>query len=292
MLSDELQKILNLLQTYVKDLKFAKSSILTSKFAPQFPNSKWSNIIIGSMVDLDHVISGSFAISNDNREVEVIGGIQFKFGVAKASKHVKTSGDRFITWNQYSKAVSLLSHTGLVSCPCTRSRFLGFFLPPILEATQVSSTLTKQSGSMLANVETYYHAQFEDLWLEACQHCPTSPKLSHIPHTPNLPTPHLDTSWQQLYENICETSTANHEEEQVNQDSILWNDEKLTKNDLERQKTGHLACKACHNPPMANHKVVQSNSMSDKTSKWGPVASSVTADMCKYNHGTYALAIH
>ena len=88
MLSDELQKTLNLLQTYVKDLKFAKSSILTSPFATQFPNSKWSNIIIGSMVNLDHVISGSFAISNDNRKVEVVGGIQFKFGTAKASKHV------------------------------------------------------------------------------------------------------------------------------------------------------------------------------------------------------------
>ena len=29
---------------------------------------------------------------------------------------------------------------------------------------------------------------------EACQHHLTSPKSSHIPHTPNLPTPHLDTS--------------------------------------------------------------------------------------------------
>ena len=84
MLLDELQKTLNLLQTYAKNLKFAKSSILTSPFAPQFPNSEWSNIIIRSMVDLDHVISGSFTISNNNREIEVVGGIQFKFGTAKA----------------------------------------------------------------------------------------------------------------------------------------------------------------------------------------------------------------
>ena len=56
---------------------------------------------------------------------------------------------------------------------------------------------------------------------EACQHCPMSPKSSHIPHTPNLPTPHLDTSWQQLYENICETSTTDREEKQVSQDAIL-----------------------------------------------------------------------
>ena len=108
------------------------------------------------MVNLDHVISGSFAISSDNREVEVIGGIQFKFGTEKAFKHVKTSGDWFITWNQYSKAVSFLSHTGSVSYPCTCSRFLGFFLPPILEATRVSLTSTRQSGSVLGNVETYF----------------------------------------------------------------------------------------------------------------------------------------
>ena len=119
---------------------------------------------------------------------------------------------------------------------------------------------------------------------EACQHRPTLPKSWHIPHTPNLPTPHLDTSWHQLYENICKTSTADHEEEQVNQDPISWNDEKLTENALEHQKTGHIACKACHNPPMANHKVVQSNSVLDETSKWGPVASSANkARKCNVN---------
>ena len=49
----------------------------------------------------------------------------------------------------------LLSHTGSASYPCTRSKFSGFFLPPILEATRVSSTLTRQSGSVLGNIETY-----------------------------------------------------------------------------------------------------------------------------------------
>jgi hypothetical protein len=105
-LSDDLKKTLELLRTYAKDLKFTKSSILTSPHAPQFPNSEWTNIIIGAMVDLDHVISGSFAVSNDNWDVEVVGGIQFKFGAARASKHVKTSGDWFIAWNIYTKAVA------------------------------------------------------------------------------------------------------------------------------------------------------------------------------------------
>jgi hypothetical protein len=56
------------------------------------------------MVDLDHVISGAFAVSSDNRETKVVGGIQFKYGAAKAIKQVKTSGDWFIAWGLYTQA--------------------------------------------------------------------------------------------------------------------------------------------------------------------------------------------
>ena len=105
-LCEDLKKTLDLLRVYAKDLKFTKSSILTSANVPQFPNSEWSNIIAGAMVDLDHVISGSFAVSGDNRDTEVIGGIQFKFGATRAVKQVKTSGDWFIAWGLYTKAAS------------------------------------------------------------------------------------------------------------------------------------------------------------------------------------------
>ena len=56
------------------------------------------------MVDLDHVISGSFAVSSDNHDVEFVGGIQFKFGASKAVKQVETSGDWFIAWGLYTQA--------------------------------------------------------------------------------------------------------------------------------------------------------------------------------------------
>jgi hypothetical protein len=107
-LCDDLQRTLELLRTYAKDLKLTKSSILTAANAPQFPNSEWSNIIIGAMVDLDHVISGSFAVSSDNREVEVVGGIQLKYGATKPTKHVKTSGDWFIAWRLYTQAATFV----------------------------------------------------------------------------------------------------------------------------------------------------------------------------------------
>jgi hypothetical protein len=107
-LCNDLQRTLDLLKLFAKDLKFAKTSILTSASAPQFPNSEWSNVIIGAMVDLDHVISGSFAVSSDNRDVEVVGGIQFKFGAVKAIKQVRTSGDWFIAWGLYTQAAAFV----------------------------------------------------------------------------------------------------------------------------------------------------------------------------------------
>jgi len=107
-LCDDLQRTLDLLRVYAKDLKFTKSSILTAAHAPQFPNSEWSNIIIGAMVDLDHVISGAFAVTSDNREVEVVGGIQFKFGASKAVKQVKTAGDWFIAWGIFTQAAAFV----------------------------------------------------------------------------------------------------------------------------------------------------------------------------------------
>jgi hypothetical protein len=91
---------------FAKDLKFAKLSVINSVHAPPFPNSEWSNILMGSMVDLDHVISGSFAITNDNWEIKQLGGMELKFGVAKPVKQVKTSGDWFIAWGSYSKAAT------------------------------------------------------------------------------------------------------------------------------------------------------------------------------------------
>jgi hypothetical protein len=55
------------------------------------------------MVDLDHVISGAFPVSSDDRKTEVMGGIQFKYGAAKAIKQVKTSGEWFIAWGLYTQ---------------------------------------------------------------------------------------------------------------------------------------------------------------------------------------------
>jgi hypothetical protein len=60
------------------------------------------------MVDLNHIISGSFTTTNDNWEVELIGGMEVKFRVSKLSKLVKLSGEWFIAWGAYKKAATFV----------------------------------------------------------------------------------------------------------------------------------------------------------------------------------------
>ena len=66
-------------------------------------------------------------VLSDNREIEVIGSIQFKFGAVKAFKHVKTFGDWFIVWNIYSKAISFASPHRLGKLSMYLQQILGLF---------------------------------------------------------------------------------------------------------------------------------------------------------------------
>jgi hypothetical protein len=120
------------------------------------------------MVDLDHVISGAFVVSSDNCEVEVVGGIQFKFGTSKAVKQVKTTGDWFIAWGLYTQAAAF-------TFPHRRSEFesygtqiLSLFAPMALDSHSHIISLDKairvwvgeRHDLLLSN-----HAKFDDLIL-------------------------------------------------------------------------------------------------------------------------------
>ena len=89
-------------------LKLTKALVLTSPQEPQFPHSEWLNILMGTMVNLDHVLLGMHAVSNNNWEVKLIGGIQLKYGATEAAKKVHNAGD----WSQafciYLKAVTFI----------------------------------------------------------------------------------------------------------------------------------------------------------------------------------------
>ena len=63
---------------------------------------------MGTMVNLDHVLSGMHAVSNDNWEVKRIGGIQLKYSDTEAAKKVHNAGDWSQAFHIYLKAVSFI----------------------------------------------------------------------------------------------------------------------------------------------------------------------------------------
>ena len=65
-LNVSLTAMLTLLKLYAQDFKLTKSSILTSPRMPQFPHLEWMSVLTGVMVNLNHVLSGMHAVSNNN----------------------------------------------------------------------------------------------------------------------------------------------------------------------------------------------------------------------------------
>ena len=55
-LNANLTAMLALPKLHAQDLKLTKVSILTSSCTPQFPHSEWPSVLIGAMVNFDHVL--------------------------------------------------------------------------------------------------------------------------------------------------------------------------------------------------------------------------------------------
>ncbi|KDR64970.1 hypothetical protein GALMADRAFT_82459 [Galerina marginata CBS 339.88] len=103
-LSPSLNRSLKLLQLYTVDPKASKRSLTNAPTCPEFPDSEWSNILAGRAINLDHVLSGYYSVSNNDERSESIGEIQIKFGTASPTKLVTSAGDWSIAWNRTSRA--------------------------------------------------------------------------------------------------------------------------------------------------------------------------------------------
>ena len=106
-LSPSLDRSLKLLQLYSVDPKKAKRSLANSPTCPEFPDSEWTNILAGRAVNLDHVLSGYYSVSNNDERTESIGDVEIKFGTVSPTKLVSTTGDWSIAWNRTSRATTV-----------------------------------------------------------------------------------------------------------------------------------------------------------------------------------------
>jgi hypothetical protein len=105
-LRDECAATRNLIANYTLDIKLAKSHLLNSGAAPEFPDSEWKSILSGLAVNLDAVFSGRYSTEHDSKVTHEFGDITISTREATTSKSVKTAGDWFIAWNQATAATS------------------------------------------------------------------------------------------------------------------------------------------------------------------------------------------
>jgi hypothetical protein len=87
-----------LLKNFRQDPKYTRSTIINAFDCLQFPESEWTNLIAGCAVDLDHVLSGLFMITQITRRAEWIRDLEIGFGTAAPTKSVKTHGDWVSAW--------------------------------------------------------------------------------------------------------------------------------------------------------------------------------------------------
>jgi len=100
-LSTELRQTQLALANFARDPKLAKSSLLNASYLPQFPDGEWSNILSGRFVDLDHVLSGIYAVGPDERRKERLGALEIAVGASAPAKVVRSHSDWTIAWESY-----------------------------------------------------------------------------------------------------------------------------------------------------------------------------------------------
>ena len=79
--------------------------LLSLKQVPEFPDSKWNNVLSGKAINLDAVFSGTLSTVTDNKTIETFGEFELLFGAAKPSKTVETHGDWVTAWGAASRAI-------------------------------------------------------------------------------------------------------------------------------------------------------------------------------------------
>ena len=105
-LSPELQVTFELQWNYAEDPKQALVHVLNCPGVPEFPSSEWLNVFKGNPVDLNHVLTGRYSLTWDEKQVEQLGDFKISHHTLVPTKPVQTAGDWVIAWQQTTTAVA------------------------------------------------------------------------------------------------------------------------------------------------------------------------------------------
>ncbi|PPQ75847.1 hypothetical protein CVT26_001223 [Gymnopilus dilepis] len=215
-LSPELRKTIAALEHFARDPKLAKASLLNSPRCPQSPDSEWTNLIAGCVIDFDHVFSGVYSIAADSRSRERFATLDVVTGTSAPARHVKSHSDFVMAWEN---RISLSHH------PFQQGRNI---LLTVIQTTNASWTSVR-SGSNLEGL-----AEAPDLWEVAVPVVAgkladggiagSAPTLL-LPATMPISAPNVeeqDTSPMPLMTAILSTDSPSHTTDHACRLGVIW----------------------------------------------------------------------
>ena len=105
----QLELTLKLKRNYHLDVKAGKSKIVNHPQCPIFPDSLWTDVLLGHFIDLDRFYSGYYSLDTDYKYSQTIGEFNISFtngGMnSRPSKTIKTNGDWGIAFRRAKRAI-------------------------------------------------------------------------------------------------------------------------------------------------------------------------------------------
>lgn len=98
-LSLSLSTMQSILKNISQDFKAAKALLFNSLSLPQFPESKWVNLLLGQVVDLNWVLASIYTTTYDDKWTEQAGELEFVTWWSKSIKTVETHRNWVSAWD-------------------------------------------------------------------------------------------------------------------------------------------------------------------------------------------------
>ncbi|KAJ7214855.1 hypothetical protein GGX14DRAFT_359759 [Mycena pura] len=102
----EHRRLLDQVELYSKDIKGAVSDITVAPFVPALPYGQWKSVLLDQFVDLDSILSNSFATQPEEPQELVLNDASLEIKKSKLVSKIATHGQWINAFRAYEDAVN------------------------------------------------------------------------------------------------------------------------------------------------------------------------------------------